>query len=325
MVQVTYREVIREAMREEMRRDKNVFLIGTDVGPYGGEFRVSGDLWSEFGEWRVKDTPISEQAIVGCALGASITGCRAIAEIPFNDFITMPMDQIVNQAAKFCYTFGGQVSVPMVIRTAIGGYIRAAEQHSQCLEAWFCHVPGLKVVAPSSHYDVKGLLKTAIRDDNPVIFIEHKYMYPMKGEFPSGDYTIPFGVADIKKEGKDVTLISYSYLIHKCLKVAEKLEKEGISVEVLDLRTLVPFDKESILKSVKKTGRAIIAHEAHLTGGFGGEIASFIADEGFKFLKAPVKRIGAKDVPIPFPSVLEDVVLPQDTDIENMIRGILKK
>ncbi len=323
MVQVTYRDVIRETMREEMSRDKNIFILGTDVGPYGGKFRVSDNLWSEFGEWRVKDTPISEQAIIGCALGASITGCRAIADIPFCDFITMAMDQIVNQAAKFSYIFGGQVSVPMVIRTAIGGYIRAAEQHSQCLEAWFCHVPGLKVVVPSTHYNVKGLLKTAIRDDNPVIFIEHKFMYSMKGEFPEGDYTIPFGVADIKKEGKDVTIISYSYLIYKCLKVAEKFEKEGISVEVIDLRTLVPLDKETIIKSVEKTGRVVIAHEAHLNGGFGGEIAALIADEGFKYLKTPVKRIGAKDVPIPFPSVLEDVILPQEADIEKTIRKIL--
>ena len=323
MIELTFREVIRETMREEMRRDKSIFLIGTDVGPYGGEFRVSGNLYDEFGEWRVKDTPISEQGIIGCAVGAAITGCRPIAEIPFNDFITMPMDQIVNQAAKFCYTFGGQTAVPLVIRTAIGGYIRAAEQHSQCLEAWFTHVPGLKVVAPSTHYDVKGLLKSAIRDNNPVIFIEHKYMYPMKGVIPEEEYTIPLGVGDIKKEGKDVTLISYSYLIHKCLNVAKRLENEGISVEVVDPRTLVPLDKKIILDSIKKTGKVVIAHEAHLRGGFGAEIAAIIADEGFEYLDAPIKRVGAKDAPIPFPSYLEDVVLPQEDDIEKAIREII--
>ena len=323
MIELTYREVIRETMREEMKRDENIFLIGTDVGPYGGEFRVSGNLHSEFGEIRVKDTPISEQGIIGLSLGAAITGCRPIAEIPFNDFITMPMDQIVNQVAKFRYTFGGQCIVPLVIRTAIGGYIRAAEQHSQCLEAWFVHVPGLKVVAPSTHYDVRGLLKSAIREDNPVIFIEHKFMYPMKGMVPEEEYTIPIGEADIKKTGKDITLISYSYLIHKCLNVANRLEKEGISVEVVDLRTLSPIDKETILGSVKKTGHAVIAHEAHLQGGVGAEIAAIIADEGFEYLDAPVKRVAAKNVPIPFPSVLEDVVLPQEADIEIAIRSVL--
>ena len=323
MIELSYREVIREAMREEMRRDDRVFLIGTDVGPYGGEFRVSGNLHSEFGEWRVKDTPICEQGIIGLSLGAAVTGCRPIAEIPFNDFIAMAMDQIVNQAAKFRYTFGGQCTVPMVIRTAIGGYIRAAEQHSQCLEAWFCHVPGLKVIAPSTPYDAKGLLKSAIRDNNPVIFVEHKFMYPMKGMVPQEEYTIPIGAADIKKQGKDVTVISYSYLIHKCLNVAEKLEKEGISVEVVDLRTLSPLDKDTILGSVKKTGRVVIAHEAHLTGGIGAEIAAIIADEGFEYLDAPVKRVAAKNVPIPFPSVLEDVILPQEADIEKAIRDIL--
>ena len=323
MIELSFREAIREAMREEMRRDSSIFLIGTDVGPYGGEFRVSGNLHSEFGEWRVKDTPISEQGIIGLSLGAAVTGCRPIAEIPFNDFIAMAMDQIVNQAAKFRYTFGGQCIVPIVIRTAIGGYIRAAEQHSQCLEAWFCHVPGLKVVAPSTPYDVKGLLKSSIRDNNPVIFIEHKFMYPMKGMVPEEDYTIPLGVADIKKEGKDVTLISYSYLIHKCLNVAKKLEEEGISVEVVDPRTLVPMDKNTILNSVKKTGRVVIAHEAHLRGGIGAEIAAIIADEGFEYLDAPIKRVAAKDAPIPFPSVLEDVVLPQETDIEKAIKETL--
>ncbi len=323
MKTLTYREAVREAMREEMRKNEYIFLMGQDVGPYGGEHRVSGDLHSEFGEWRVKDAPISEQGIIGCALGASITGCRAIAEIPFMDFIMLPMDQICNQVAKYLYTFGGQASVPLVIRTAMGGYIRAAEQHSQCLEAWFIHIPGLKVVIPSTPYDVKGLLKTAIRDNNPVIFVEHKYLYGMKGQIPEEEYTIPLGVADIKKEGNDVSVIATSYMVHKALNVANKLEKEGISVEVVDPRTLVPLDKETILKSVEKTSRAIIVHEAPLRGGIGGEIAAIIADEGFEYLDAPIKRIGAKDAPIPFPSVLEDFVLPSEVGIEKTIKELL--
>lgn len=324
MKNMAFRDVIRETMRQEMRRDKNIFLMGTDVGPYGGEFRVSGDLYEEFGDLRAKDTPISEQGIVGLCLGAAVTGLRPIVEIPFNDFITMPMDQIVNQTAKFRYTFGGQVSVPMVIRTAIGGYIRAAEQHSQCFESWFVHVPGLKVVAPSTHQDAMGLLITAIRDDDPVIFLEHKFLYPLKADVDEKGGPIPFGVADIKRSGTDVTLISYSYLIHKCLLVADRLKDEGISVEVIDPRTLFPLDKKTIIDSVKKTSRVVIAHEAHLRGGFGGELAAIIADEAFEYLDSPVKRIGAKDAPIPFPSVLEDYVLPQEADIEKAIKEAIE-
>jgi pyruvate/2-oxoglutarate/acetoin dehydrogenase E1 component len=323
MREITYREAIREAMTEEMRKDPYLFLIGQDVGPYGGEFRVSGEMHTEFGDMRVRDAPISEQGIVGCALGAAVTGCKAIAEIPFMDFMVMPMDQVCNQAAKFLYTFGGQCNVPIVIRTAMGGYIRAAEQHSQCLEAWFVHVPGLKVAVPSTPYDVKGLLKTAINDPNPVVFVEHKYMYPMKGEVPEEEYTLPFGVADVKREGEDVTLIATSYMVHKALNVAEKLGKEGISVEVVDPMTLVPLDKEGILNSVRKTGRVVIVHEAVERGGIGGEIAAIIADEGFAYLDAPIKRVGAKNVPIPFPSVMEDFVLPSEEGIESTVRGLL--
>ena len=323
MKTLTYREAIREAMREEMRKDDTIFIMGQDVGPYGGEHRVSGDLHSEFGEWRVKDAPISEQGIIGSALGAAITGCRPIAEIPFMDFITLPMDQIVNQAAKFSHTFGGQTSVPMVIRTGMGGYIKAAQQHSQCLEAWFVHVPGLKVAIPSTPYDAKGLLKTAIRDNNPVIFVEHKYLYGMKGEIPEEEYTIPLGVGEVKKEGDDITVIATSYMVHKALDVASRLEGEGISVEVVDPRTLFPLDKDIILNSVKKTSKVVIIHEAPLRGGTGGEIAAIIADEGFEYLDAPIKRIGAKDTPIPFPSVLEDFVLPSEKDIEDTIKEII--
>jgi pyruvate/2-oxoglutarate/acetoin dehydrogenase E1 component len=323
MREIQYREAVREAMREEMRKDPYLFLMGQDVGPYGGEHRVSGDLHAEFGDLRVQDTPICEQGEVGLGLGASITGCKAIIEIPFMDFMTMPMDQVVNQAAKYRHTFAGQASVPMVIRTAMGGYIRAAQQHSQCFEAWFVHVPGLKVVMPSTPYDAKGLLKTSIADPNPVIFIEHKFLYPFKGPVPEEEYTLPLGVADIKKEGDDVTVIATSYMVHMALNVADKLAKEGISVEVLDPRSLVPLDKETILNSVAKTGRVVIVHEAHVRGGVGGEIAAIIADEGFGYLDAPIKRVGAKDAPIPFPGVLELFVLPSEERIEETIREIL--
>jgi pyruvate/2-oxoglutarate/acetoin dehydrogenase E1 component len=319
-----YREALREAMIEEMKKDEHLFMIGYDVGKYGGEHRISGNMFEIFGDARVKNAPISEQAIVGCAIGAAITGCRSIAEIPFGDFLPMCMDMIVNQAAKFYYTFGGQMNVPIVILTAMGGYIRAAEQHSQCLESWFMNVPGLKLIAPSTPYEAKGMMKTAINDPNPVIFAEHKKLLPMKGEVPEEEYTIPFGEADIKKEGKDITLIAISYLVHTALKVAERLEKEGISVEVLDPRSLYPLDKNTILNSVKKTGRVVIAHEAPVTGGVGGELAAIIADEAFGYLDAPIKRVGAKWAPIPFPSVLEDHILPSEEDIVDAVRELLR-
>jgi pyruvate/2-oxoglutarate/acetoin dehydrogenase E1 component len=324
MREIMYREALREAMIEEMKKDDNLFMIGYDVGKYGGEHRISGNMFDIFGDTRVKNAPISEQAIVGCAIGASITGCKAIAEIPFGDFLPMCMDMIVNQAAKFYYTFSGQMNVPMVILTAMGGYIRAAEQHSQCLESWFMHVPGLKTVIPSTPYEAKGMMKTAINDPNPVMFIEHKKLLPMKGEVPEEEYTIPFGVADIKKEGRDVTLIAISYVVHLALKAAEELEKEGISVEVVDPRSLYPFDKETVLNSAKKTGRVVIAHEAHVSGGVGAEIAAIIAEEAFGYLDSPIKRVGAKWAPIPFPSVLEDYVLPGADDIKKAVKEVLE-
>ena len=323
MRKIEFREAIREAMQEEMRKDPLLYLMGYDVGEYGGEFRVSQGMFKEFGPRRVQDTPINENGEIGLAVGAAITGCRAIVEIPFMDFMPMAMDAIVNQAAKFNYTFAGQRSVPIVIRTAMGGFIRAAEQHSQCFENWFVHVPGLKVVIPSTGYDAKGLLKTAINDPNPVIFIEHKFMYPMKSEVPEEEYSIPFGSADIKKEGDQVTVIATSYMVHLSLNVANKLEKEGISVEVVDPRSLVPLDEEKILSSVKKTGKVVIVHEAHKRGGWGGEMAAIIADQAFNYLDAPIKRVGAKDAPIPFPKVLEEHVLPSEADIEAAIRSVI--
>jgi len=323
MRKIEFREAIREAMQEEMRKDPLLYLMGYDVGEYGGEFRVSQGMFKEFGSRRVQDTPINENGEIGLAVGSAITGCRAIVEIPFMDFMPMAMDAIVNQAAKFNYTFAGQRSVPIVIRTAMGGFIRAAEQHSQCFENWFVHVPGLKVVIPSNGYDAKGLLKTAINDPNPVIFIEHKFMYPMKSEVPVEEYSIPFGSADIKKEGSQVTVIATSYMVHLSLNVANKLEKEGISVEVIDPRSLVPLDEEKILSSVKKTGKVVIVHEAHKRGGWGGEMAAIIADQAFNYLDAPIKRVGAKDAPIPFPKVLEEHILPSEADIEAAIRSVI--
>lgn len=323
MRKIEYRQAVREAMTEEMRKNPHLFLMAYDIGQYGGEFRTSTGMWEEFGDRRVQDAPIAEQGIVGLAVGAAVTGCPAIVEIPFMDFIPMAMDQIVNQAAKFFYTFGGQRSVPITIRTAMGGYIRAGEQHSQCLENWFVHVPGLKVIMPSTPYDAKGMLKAAINDPNPVLCVEHKFMYPMKGEVPEDEYVIPLGVADIKKEGNDVTVIATSYMVHKALNVAHKLEKEGISVEVVDPRTLVPLDEETILNSVRKTSKVVIVHEAVVRGGWGGEMAAIIAEKAFGYLDAPILRVGARNAPIPFPEVLEDYVLPGEDDIEAAIRKLL--
>ena len=323
MRKIEYRQAVREAMTEEMRKDPLLYLMAYDIGPYGGEFRTSTGMWAEFGDRRVQDAPIAEQGIVGVAIGAATTGCRAIVEIPFMDFIPMCMDQICNQAAKLLYMFGGQRGVPIVIRTAMGGYIRAAEQHSQCLENWFVHIPGLKVVVPSTPYDVKGLLKTAINDDDPVVFVEHKFMYPLKGEVPEEEYYIPLGVADVKREGSDVTVIATSYMVHMALNVAERLAQDGISVEVVDPRSLVPLDEETILASVRKTGRVIIVHEAVVRGGWGGEMAAIIADKAFAYLDAPIKRVGAKNAPIPFPAVLEEYVLPSESDIEGAIRQLI--
>jgi pyruvate dehydrogenase E1 component beta subunit len=314
-------------MTLEMRRDENVFLMGEDVGLYGGAFGVSAGMFEEFGEARVKDTPISEAVIVGAAAGAAAMGMRPIAEIMFSDFLTIAMDQLVNQAAKMRYMFGGKVRVPMVVRTASGSGTGAAAQHSQSPEAWFCNAPGLKVVMPSTPADAKGLLISAIRDDNPVLFFEPKMLYRTKGHVPEGDYTVPLGKADIKREGTDITIISYGRMLPVCLDAAAQMEKsEGISVEVVDPRTLVPLDKETIIASVSKTGRVLIVHEACQTGGFGGELAAVIADSNAFFkLDAPIRRCCGLDVPIPYCPELEKNVVPgKDVIIENalsLLRG----
>lgn len=325
MREITYAQAIKEAMSEEMRRDPSVFLMGEDVGLYGGAFGVSVGMFEEFGEERVRDTPISEAAIVGAATGTAVTGMRPIAEIMFSDFMTIAMDQLVNQAAKMRYMFGGKANVPMVVRTPGGSGTGAAAQHSQSLEAWFCHVPGLKVVIPSTPADAKGLLKAAIRDDNPVVFIEQKLLYRKKGPVPEEDYVIPLGKADIKREGKDLTIITYGRMVPACLKVAEDLAKEGIDIEVVDPRTLLPLDKETLIRSAAKTGKVLIVHEAVQTGGFGGEIAAVIADsDAFYYLDAPIKRLGGLDVPIPYCPELEKNVVPTEKTITEAVYGLLK-
>lgn len=311
-------------MCEEMRRDGDVFLLGEDVGVYGGSFGVSAGMIDEFGPERVMDTPISEAAIAGAAVGAAAAGMRPVFEIMFSDFVTITMDQIVNQAAKLKFMTGGQASVPLVLRTAGGSGTGAAAQHSQSLESWFCHVPGLKVVAPSTPYDAKGLLKAAIRDDNPVIFFEHKLLYKQEGEVPEEDYVLPIGKADVKRQGSDVTIITYSRMAPVCLEAAGKLNKQGVSAEVVDLRTLKPLDTETIINSVKKTGRALIVHEACKTGGLGGEVAAVIADEAFSYLKAPVKRLGGLDIPVPFSKELEKNAVPTVEAVRKAAMEIVK-
>ena len=324
MRKITYREAIIEAMREEMKKDPNLFLIGEDVGRYGGEHGLSKGLWAEFGDMRVKDAPISEAEIVGCALGAAITGCKAIAEIPFCDFIGVAMDQICNQAAKMRYMYGGSINIPLTIRTTMGGYMSAAAQHSQCLESWFNHIPGLKLALPSTPYDVKGIIKSAINDNNVVMIFEHKKLFSFKGEVPEEEYFVPLGKAKIRREGSDITIIATSYMVNLSLNASEKLSKLGIEVEIIDPISLVPFDEETILNSVKKTGRALVVHESWLRNGSGAEIAAMISEKAFGFLKKPVKRLASENVPIPFSPVLEEYVLPNEEKIINNVLTLVK-
>lgn len=323
MRQVSYRDALREALSEEMQRDKAVFILGEDIGrDWEGAFKVTRGLAREFGDDRVRDTPISESAIVGAAVGAAITGMRPVAEIMFGDLTTLAMDQIANQAAKIHYMFGGQAKVPLVIRTPFGGGVNIAAHHSQSLEAWFMHVPGLLVAAPSTPRDAKGLLKNAIRSDTPVLFCEHKLLYPIEGLVPDEDYTVPFGVADVKREGADVTIVATMFMVHKSLEAAETLEKEGISVEVLDPRTIVPLDKDAIIKSVKKTGRLVAVSEDCKTGGVTAEIAAVVAEDAIDYLDAPIRRVAQPDTPIPFSPPLEAHVLPDENNIAEAVREI---
>jgi pyruvate/2-oxoglutarate/acetoin dehydrogenase E1 component len=321
--EITYAQALNEALREEMDRDPHVFVLGEDVGRHGGVFTVTKGLIDQFGSKRVRSTPISECAIVGAALGAAVVGCRPVAEIMYVDFMTIAMEMIVNQAAKIRYMFGGKAKVPMVVRTQGGGGRGNAAQHSQSLEAWFVHIPGLKVVMPATPYDAKGLLKSAIRDDNPVIFLENKNLYFRKGLVPEGEYTIPLGVADIKRPGRDVTLIATSRMVGEALEAAEVLAQSGIDVEVIDPRTVAPLDMGTIVDSVKKTNRAVIVHEACRTCGIGAEIGMRLMEEAFDYLDAPVKRVAAVDVPVPYNRILEDAALPNLEDIISGVREVL--
>jgi pyruvate/2-oxoglutarate/acetoin dehydrogenase E1 component len=323
MKTITYRDALKEALAEEMQRDETVFLMGEDIAEYGGAYKVTDGLFREFGKDRVRNTPISEAAIIGTALGAAITGMRPVAELMYIDFTAVGMDQIVNQVAKIRYMVGGQLDVPLVIRTQGGPGRSSAAQHAQSLEAWFAHVPGLLVVMPSTPYDAKGLLKTAIRDNNPIMFIEHKLLYTEEGEIPDTEYTIPFGEADIKREGEDVTIVATSRMVLKVLEAAETLSDEGIEAEVLDPRTLVPLDTEAILNSVRKTNRLIIAHEAVGRAGFGAEIAALVAREAFDYLDAPIERVAAAPVPVPFAPVMENYVIPNTERVIEAARKLV--
>ncbi|MBX5327331.1 MAG: alpha-ketoacid dehydrogenase subunit beta [Candidatus Bathyarchaeia archaeon] len=324
MKEIAYRDALREALREEMRRDQTVFLLGEDIGRFwGGAFKVTNGLAEEFGDERVRDTPISESTIIGAAVGAAITGMRPVAEIMFGDLTALAMDQIANQAAKIRYMFGGQAKAPMVIRTPFGGGVNIASHHSQSLEAWFMHVPGLYVAVPSTPYDAKGLLKTAIRGDNPVFFCEHKLLYPLKGMIPEEEYTLPFGKADVKREGKDVTVFATMFMVHQALTAAERLSRENISVEVIDPRTLVPLDKAALLASVKKTGRIVIVSEDCKTAGVSAEIAAIVAEEAIDYLDAPIKRVAEPDTPIPFSPPLEKFVIPDENRIIKAVKEIV--
>jgi pyruvate/2-oxoglutarate/acetoin dehydrogenase E1 component len=323
--EITYLEAVREALQQEMRRDERVFLLGEDLGIYGGAFGVTMGMLEEFGPERVIDTPISELTIAGAITGAALAGMRPVGEIMFMDFITLASEQLVNQAAKIRFMFGGKARVPFVLRTPAGSGTGAAAQHSQSLENWFVHIPGLKVVAPTSAYDAKGLLIASIRDDNPVIFIESKLLYKTRGDVPEEPYEIPLGKADIKREGKDLTILATMIEVQRALQAAEILSQEGIETEVVDPRTLKPLDMDTIIKSVSKTGKVLIVHEAPKTGGYGGELSAAIAEsEAFDYLEAPIVRLAGRDMPIPYNRNLETHAVPQIEDIIAAARRLVK-
>jgi len=322
MKEITYVNALNEALYEEMERDEKVFLIGEDIGPYGGVFGVTKGLYEKYGFERVKQTPISESAIIGAAVGAAITGLRPVAEIMYLDFITLAIDQIVNQAAKLYFMSGGQTNVPMVIRAQYGTGTAEAAHHSQCLEAWFAHVPGLKVVMPSTAYDAKGLLKSSIRDSNPVIFLEHRVLYSKRFEVPDGDWIVELGKGDIKRNGKDITVIATGIMVERTLQASKDLSPE-IDIEIIDPRTIYPLDLGLILKSVKKTGNVLIVHEAVTRFGIGAEILRNIIGNSFDYLDSPPKVLGSIDTPVPYSVPLEKAVVPQKDDIVRAVRKIL--
>ncbi|MFW5797699.1 MAG: alpha-ketoacid dehydrogenase subunit beta [Spirochaetota bacterium] len=325
MREITYAEAVKEAMSEAMRKDDDVFFMGEDIGVYGGAFGVSVGMIEEFGEERVRDTPISEGALIGSGAGAAVTGMRPIVEIQFSDFIAVGMDQLANQAAKIRYMFGGRATVPMVVRTPAGSGTGAAAQHSQSMEAWYAHVPGLKVVVPSTPYDAKGLLLSSIYDENPVVFMEQKVLYRRKGPVPEEEYRIPLSETEVKREGNDLTIVTYGRMLPMCMELAEELSgAEGIEIEVVDPRTLRPLDAEPIVASAAKTGRVLIVHEAVQFGGFGGELAAQIADsEAFYYLDAPIKRVGGAEAPIPYNPTLEKQAVPTPETVKVAIRELL--
>jgi pyruvate dehydrogenase E1 component beta subunit len=320
--ELTLAEAVREALAEEMRRDPKVFICGEDIAEAGHPFKVLTGLVNEFGPERVLDTPISEPGFTGLAVGAAMTGMRPVVDIMFGDFIGLTMDQMVNQAAKIHYMSGGKWKCPMVMRTTLGATRRSAAQHSQSLHAWFCHIPGLKVVLPSTPYDAKGLLKTAIRDDNPVVFFEDKMMYKLKGPVPSEDYTIPFGVADVKRSGTDITIVATSSMVQVALGAANLLEEFDISAEVIDPRTVWPLDEKTLIESAKKTSKVIVVDEGYGRYGVTAEIASVIAEGAFFSLEAPVRRMGAMHVPIPFSPPLEDATVPTEKSVFEAARAL---
>lgn len=322
MSEKTYLQALNEALRQEMESDENVFILGEDVGQFGGCFGVTQGLFEQFGEERVMDTPITESAIVGAAAGAAASGLRPVAELMFVDFIGVSMDQLFNQAAKMRYMFGGKTTVPMTLRMPQGAGIGAAAQHSQCLESWFMNIPGLKVVIPSTPYDAKGLLISAIRDDNPVVFLEHKLLYGASGEVPDESYTIELGKADIKREGSDVTIVATSQMVYSALEAAEQLKADGIEAEVVDPRCLLPLDKDTILESVKKTHALVVAHEAVTFAGPGAEISAMVAEEAIEYIDAPIKRVGAPFCPVPFSPTLEQAYIPSAKNIVEAVKSI---
>jgi pyruvate dehydrogenase E1 component beta subunit len=324
MPEISYLEAIRQALWQEMKRDERVFLLGEDIGRYGGAFGLTYGMLDEFGPERVRETPISEAAIVATAIGAALLDMRPVAELMFMDFVLLALDQIANQAAKMRFMFGGRTTVPMVIRMPSGSGAGAASQHSQSLESVLMHFPGLIVLNPSTPYDAKGLMLAAIRNPNPVCFVEHKVLYKTKGEVPEGDYTIPIGVAEIKRAGRNITVVANNVMVMKTLNVAERLSKEGIEVEVIDPRTLLPLDTQTIIDSVARTGRLLVVHEACQTGGWAGEvIAAVVGSPAFDYIDAPVRRLGGKDIPIPYNRGLERIAIPQETDIEQEIRALV--
>ena len=320
--QLTIAQAVNEALAEELRRDERVFLIGEDIAEAGTPFKVLSGLVEEFGTARIVDSPISEAGITGLGVGAAMTGMRPVVDIMFGDFLTLVMDQLANQAAKAHYMSGGKLTVPLVLRTTLGATRRSAAQHSQSLQAWVAHVPGLKVVLPSTPYDAKGLLKAAIRDDNPVVFIEDKLEWRLTGHVPDGEYTLPFGVADVKRVGADITLVGTSSMVRICLEAAELLAAEGISAEVIDPRTLTPLDEDALVASAEKTGRAIVVDEGHRSYGVTAELASVINERAFYHLDAPVRRLGAMDVPVPFSPSLEDQTVPTPEGVAAVAREL---